>query len=105
MTFKRNSILTGFRECGLISYNPNIVLNKIQDYQAPPPSPSRNRPSTPSEAQIWPPTTSLTARSLEKQAIQLQNATPSRQVTLQEKFIKGALIQTKTVVQIQRDLT
>ena len=92
MTFKRNSILTGFRECELIPYNLNIVLNKIQDYQVPPPPPSRNRPFTSSEAQIWPPTTSLTARSLKKQVIQLQNTTPSRQVTLQEKFIKGALI-------------
>ncbi|ERF74616.1 hypothetical protein EPUS_00746 [Endocarpon pusillum Z07020] len=102
MTFKRNSILDGFRECGLVPYNPNIVLNKIQEYQ---PLTPLNRPSTPPDAQIWPPVTPLTAQSLEKQAIQLQNATPSRQTTLQEKFIKGALIQAKTAVQIQKDLS
>lgn len=49
--------------------------------------------------------TPLTARSLEKQAIQLQNATSSRQKALQEKFIKGALIQSKTATQLQVDLT
>ena len=49
MTFKRNSILDGFRECGLVSYNPNIVLNKIQEYQ---PSTPPNRPSTPPNVQI-----------------------------------------------------
>jgi hypothetical protein len=46
----------------------------------------------------------LTARSLKKQAIQLQNVTPSRQKALQEKFIKGALIQSKTAIQLQVDL-
>ena len=63
MTFKRNFILDGFRECELVSYNPNIVLNKIQEYQPPPP---RNRSSTSPTTEIWSPTTPLTARSLEK---------------------------------------
>ena len=52
MTFTRNSILIEFQECERISYNPNIVLNKIEDYQASSFPPSRNRPSTPSKAQI-----------------------------------------------------
>ena len=66
MTFKRNSILNEFRECGLVSYNSNIVLNKIQEYQSSSP---RNRPSTFLTIEIWPPTTSLTVRSLKKQVI------------------------------------
>jgi hypothetical protein len=32
MTFKRASILAGFRECRLIPYNPAIVLKKITEY-------------------------------------------------------------------------
>ena len=63
MTFKRNSILDGFRECGLVPYNPNIVLNKIQEYQPPT---LLNRLSTPLNVQIWPSITPLTVRSLEK---------------------------------------
>ena len=68
MTFKRNSILNGFRECGLVSYNSNIVLNKIQEYQSPT---LPNRLSTPFDVQIWSLITSLTVRSLKKQVIQL----------------------------------
>ena len=63
MTFKRSSILDGFREYGLVFYNSNIVLNKIQEYQ---PSLSRNRPFTSLTIEIWSPTTSLTVRSLKK---------------------------------------
>ncbi len=36
-TFKKNFILSSFRECGLIPYNPQVVLAKVRDYQAPPP--------------------------------------------------------------------
>ena len=42
MTFKRNSILDEFREYELVSYNLNIVLNKIQEYQS---LSLQNRPS------------------------------------------------------------
>jgi DDE superfamily endonuclease/Tc5 transposase DNA-binding domain len=82
LTLKKSSILAGFRECGLFPRNPAIVIEKVKDYQpldAPPPL---NRPSTPPSAEIWPPTTPLTTQSLEKQATQLKNATPSRQQTL-----------------------
>ena len=104
MTFKKSSILTGFRECDLVPYNPAIVLEKVKEFQPPPPPPL-SRPNTPPEAEIQPPVTPLTIRSLKKQAVQLQNATPSRHKALQEKFIKGALIQSETATQFQRDLT
>ena len=81
MTFKRSSILTGFQECKLISYNPVIVFEKFKKYQlssSPFLSSSLNRSNTPSKAQIWPPITFLTVRSLEKHVIYLQNATSSR---------------------------
>jgi hypothetical protein len=32
MTFKRASILAGFQECGLVPYNPAIMLKKITEY-------------------------------------------------------------------------
>jgi hypothetical protein len=35
-TLKRNSILSAFQECGLIPHNPEIVLQKVQEYLAPP---------------------------------------------------------------------
>jgi DDE superfamily endonuclease len=34
-TFKKNSILSSFRECGLVPFNPSIVLAKVQEYEAP----------------------------------------------------------------------
>jgi hypothetical protein len=34
-TFKRNSILSAFRESGLIPHNPQIVLQKLQEYLPP----------------------------------------------------------------------
>ncbi|ERF71629.1 hypothetical protein EPUS_00618 [Endocarpon pusillum Z07020] len=83
----------------------SIVLEKITEYLPPPPPPPPPlRPSTPPENEILLPTTPLSARALKKQAIQLENATPSRQKLIQEKFIKGALIQAKTAVQVQKDL-
>jgi DDE superfamily endonuclease len=102
-TFKPHSILSAFRECGIAPYNPQIVLAKVQDYQAPP---SLNPPqsSTPSKTSNQPPTTPCTNQSLEKLAYQLQEATPSRQILLQDKFIKGALIQSKTGVQMKLQL-
>ena len=105
-TFKRNSILSSFRECGIVPYNPAIVLRKASEYQSPP-SLDLLRPSTPpnpSNLSNLPPTTPRTNRSFEKQAELLQNVTPNRQKTLQDKFIKGALIQVKTATQIRRQL-
>jgi DDE superfamily endonuclease len=34
-TFKKHSILSSFRQCGLILFHPNIVLAKVQEYEAP----------------------------------------------------------------------
>ena len=34
-TFKRNSILSSFRECGLVPHKPSIVLTKVYEYEAP----------------------------------------------------------------------
>jgi chaperonin cofactor prefoldin len=99
-TFKKTSILSAFREYGLIPYNLQIILDKVQ-YQAPP---SLVRPAIPPELQNLPPTTPCTDRSLEKQARLLQNATPNAQRLLREKFIKGALIQAEIAAQIQLQL-
>lgn len=99
-TFKTNTIRTAFRECGLIPYNPQIVLEKIKEYQ-PPPS---IRPSTPPETEFQPPMTPQTAQALKEQAIRLENATPTRYKSIVQKFVKGALIQVNTAIQIKKDL-
>ena len=78
-----------------------IVLEKIKKYQ--PPSPPI-RPSTPPETEFQSPTTFLTSQALKKQAICLENATPSRYKSIVQKFIKETLIQVNTAVQIQKDL-
>ena len=95
-TFKKDVIHSSVRECGLIPYNSQITLEKIKDYLSPPPS----WPSTSPENEIQTPQTSLTARALEKQVIQLENAIPSQHKLIQQKFIKGVLIQAKTAVQL-----
>ncbi|ERF72127.1 hypothetical protein EPUS_02918 [Endocarpon pusillum Z07020] len=99
-TFKNSSIRSSFRECGLIPYNPQLVLEKVKEYQPPPPP----RPSTPPETEFQPPTTPLTPQALKKQAIRLENATPSRYKLIAQKFIKGAQIQVNTATQIKKDL-
>jgi hypothetical protein len=48
--------------------------------------------------------TPWTNRDFEKQAQLLQIATPSRQKAVQNKFIKGALIQVKSATQIKTQL-
>ena len=91
MIFKKSSILTSFREYGLILYNSIIVLKKIKKYQSSFSS-FLNRLNISLEVQIWSSITSLTTRSLEKHVIYLQNTISSRQKVLQEKFIKETLI-------------
>jgi DDE superfamily endonuclease len=98
-TFKKNSILSSFRECSLIPYNPQIVLNKIQEYQS---SSALVRPSTTPNALLKALTTPWTDRGLQNQAYALQAANPSRKKTLEKKFIKGALIQAKCAAQMKR---
>ena len=100
-TFKTNSIRSSFRECKLVLYNLQIVLKKIKKYR-PPPS---VRPSTPPKTEFQSPTTSLTSQALKKQAICLENATPSRYKSIVQKFIKETLIQVNIAIQIQKDLT
>ncbi len=86
-----------------------MVLAKAKEYQPHPslnlprPSPSHN-PPPPGGGQIRPPTTPSTVHALEKPAAQLQEPTPSRQKLVQEKSIKGALIYSKTALQIKKDL-
>ena len=65
-TFKRTTILSTFRQTGLIPFNPNIVLSILP---ATTPSP----PSTPPPADCTPelPTVPLTIRSLKRQANEL----------------------------------
>ena len=87
-TFKTNTIRTTFRECKLIPYNLQIVLEKIKKYQ----SPSSVRSSTLPKIEFQFPITSQTSQTLKEQAIHLENVTPTRYKSIVQKFVKETLI-------------
>jgi hypothetical protein len=43
-TFKKHSLLSSFQQCGIVPYNPQVVINKVQEYL---PSENPVRPVTP----------------------------------------------------------
>jgi DDE superfamily endonuclease/Tc5 transposase DNA-binding domain len=94
-TFKKNSILSSFRECGIVPYNPQIAIDKVQEYLSPP---DLTRPSTPLNALLKAPMTPWTDQALERSADVLRMATPSLKEVLGDKFIQGALIQEKCAI-------
>lgn len=98
-TFKRNTILSAFRLTGLVPFNPSIVLHKIEEFQPPAAfQPQSGRFQTPSEDEFDDPETPMTTRGLEKLSLRLKAAEEgslSRRKAIQDKFIKGALIQSK----------
>ena len=85
-TFKKNSILSSFRECGIVPYNPQMAIDKVQEYLPPP---DLTRPSTPLNARLEAPMTPWTDRALQRSADALRMATPSRKEVLEDKFIQG----------------
>jgi len=103
-TFKRNSILSSFRECGLVPYRPSIVLAKVQEYEAPR-DPRRLSTPPPHLPGFTPePITPTTDRALQRHADALEIATPSRKGVLEEQFKKGALIVSKCSAQLRATL-
>jgi DDE superfamily endonuclease len=103
-TFKRNSILSSFRECGLVPYMPSIVLAKVQEYEAPPDR-TRRFSTPPLDLLDWQdPVTPLTDRALQRHADALLTATPTRRATIEDQFVKGALIQAKCATQMKNQL-
>ena len=104
-TFKRNSILSSFRECGLVPYRPSIVLAKVQEYEAPPDRRTRRYSTPPLDLLDWQdPTTPMTDRALQRHADALLTATPTRRPTIEDQFVKGALIQAKCAAQMKNQL-
>jgi DDE superfamily endonuclease len=103
-TFKKNSILSSFRECGLVPYRPHVVLAKVWEYEAPS---DRRRLETPPILDPWlnlEPTTPMTERALQRHADALEIATPSRKEILDQQFKKGALIVAKCSTQLRATL-
>lgn len=89
-TFKSNSIKSAFREYRLVPFNPQKVVNKLEENRVS----SLSRPSTPEQNSTdLLPKTPLTIRSLEAQADLLKQATSPDRSVLQKKFIKGAILQ------------
>ena len=99
-TFKRTTILSAFRQTGLIPFNPNIVLSKLP---ATTPSP----PSTPPPATPELPTVPLTIRSLKRQANELWNYSDPTSPTYRERlhtYFTGSLAQAQTGAQAVEEL-
>jgi DDE superfamily endonuclease/Tc5 transposase DNA-binding domain len=105
-TFKKNSILSSFRQCGLVPYCPSIVLAKVQEYKAP--RDPRRLSTPPPTLDIYgfeiEPTTPTTERALQRHADALETATPSWKDILDKQFKKGALVVAKCSTQLRATL-
>jgi hypothetical protein len=106
--FKRTTILSSFRRTGLIPYNPEIVLARLQEYSPlnQPTSPRPILPSTPPPRLPKPTSTPHTLLSLKRHANYLQQAdatSPTFKDTL-NMFVKGSLAQAHLAAQVQEDL-
>jgi len=103
-TFKKHSILSSFRECGLVPFQPGIVLAKVREFEAPR-DPRRLSTPPPDLPGFTPePITPMTDRALQRHAEALEIATPSRKGALEEQFKKGALIVAKCSAQLRATL-
>ena len=104
-TFTKSSILSAWKNTGLIPYNPNVVLAKIEAIQAsnrpaspPPPSvpPSARTPHTIQELIIH-------GKKLQTTMKKLQVIDKDFQVHV-ERFIKGSITSAHTLQITERDL-
>ena len=99
--FKPSTIVSAFRKTGLIPYNPEIVLERLQEYNAEPRTPS---PLPPQHLM----TTPHTIRSLKRHAEFLETADLSSiGKGLKEsvkKFTKGSLAQAEVGAVVQEEL-
>jgi hypothetical protein len=103
-TFKRNSILSSFQECGLVPYRPSIVLTKVYEYEAPQDPRRLSMPPPHLPGFTLEPITPMTDQALQRHADALKIATPSRKGVLKEQFKKGALIIAKCSAQLRATL-
>ena len=107
-TFKYTTILSAFRQTGLIPFNPEIVLDELNaDSESELEPPYTPRAVTPGPSE--PPTIPLTIRSLKRRADQLE-ATPLEDrstSTFQQKlhaFVAGSLAQAQSGAQMAEEL-
>ena len=99
-----SAILSSFRECGLVPFQPGIVLAKVREFEAPR-DPRRLSTPPPDLPGFTPePITPMTDRALQRHADALEIATPSRKGVLEEQFKKGALIMAKCSAQLRATL-
>ena len=94
------TILSAFRQTGLIPFNPDILLSKLP---ATTPSPS---PPPPAAAPKLP-TVPLTIRSLKRQANELWNYSDPTSPTYRQRlhtYLTGSLAQAQTGAQVAEDL-
>jgi hypothetical protein len=104
-TFKKSSILSSFRECGLVPFKPAIVLAKVQEYEAPQDSRAERYATPPQDwLDIMVPTTPQTDRALQRHADKIEVASPDSKPLLEYQFTKGALIVAKCAAQMRAAL-
>jgi hypothetical protein len=99
-TFKPSTIVSAFRKTGLIPYNPEIVLERLQEYSAEPRTPS---PLPPQHLM----TTPHTLRSLKRHTEFLETADLSLKAMREsfKKYAKGSLAQAEVGAVAQKELS
>jgi len=101
--FKQSTIVSAFRETGLVPYSPETVLNRLQERNAEPRTPS---PPPPQHSALL--TTPLTLQSLKKHAEYLETTdlpyTDPRFRESVKKFVKGSLAQAQVGAIAQEEL-
>ena len=103
-TFKNTTIRSAFRKTGLIPYNPQIVIEKLREYEPKQVLDPRTSSPTPAIATCDPFNTPATVRTLKRHSEQIKEIelSPSAQRTI-GKFIKGSLILAQSGAQAEED--
>ena len=106
--FKSTTIVSAFRKTGLIPWNPDRVLSRIQQIQERQNSQNSlpRRPITPPHSIPPALSTPHTIRSLKRQAEYLDNAEPASPTFKKnlQRFIRGSLIQAETGAIVSQEL-
>ena len=102
-TFKRTTVLSAFRQTGLIPFNPDIVLSKLPRAATTPSPPSTPPANHTPELSTVP----LSIRSFKRQANELWEYSDPTSPTFRKRlhtYLTGSIAQAQTGVQVAEDL-
>ena len=98
-TFKKQTICHGFRDTGIVPFNPQIVIEKLDDYMATPPpeeiSSGDSCESTPKTADRF--------QKLSEKLLNIKTFNGKARENL-EKLTKGSIVQAHVFQEIRKDL-